>query len=84
MKYIRTIKHSLWSIFPLVSPLLSRLTHTYASSVSGCWVVAGPLTDLKSNATAGAALGPGGPGSPASIPEQTEAGLSMDTINHSL
>lgn len=35
-------------------------------------VVAGPLPHLKPNATAAAAVAPGGPGSPAAIPGRRE------------
>lgn len=48
-------------------PFFSVLAHTDSSSVARGGVTARPLTDLKADATAGAAGRPGRPGSPGSI-----------------
>ena len=64
------------------SPLLPTLADADSTSVARCGVVAGPLPHLKSDATTAAALAPGRPGSPATIPGKQTGNINAMLRRH--
>lgn len=63
----------------LFLPLFSALPHTHSAAMPGRRIVTGSLADFKPNLTACAALAPGRPGCPTSIP--AEKGKKEKTVS---